>query len=193
MAACVACPLCFHSSFPLVNDLISALLSFLQRPLNCPICNHLAESTQDLRDHLVEHLPSQNRVVTPVEEHNRYVCKQCGVFQTNDILQLRQHVESDHPDRKFLCVHCCKLFKGTLILIYNSNQNLEIKFNGLKFRQVLRYIWEWLIKSEDRLIANTNANFVAKHSLVWDVNKLMKNYINQNHQVQSKALRWTQV
>ena len=113
MATAIACPLCLHSSFSQVNDLVSAFLSFIQRPLFCPLCNHVADTSLAMREHLAQHLTPQHDSVAPAkQEQNKFTCKQCGSFTTNDIAILRLHVESEHPERKFLCVHCCKLFKG---------------------------------------------------------------------------------
>ncbi|KZS14568.1 Zinc finger 813-like protein [Daphnia magna] len=116
MAASVACPLCLHSSFSQVNLFVTAFLNFFERPLNCPLCDHLAGNATALKEHLNEHLTLQhpNAVKTPIDQLDikKYACKQCANFETNDIAALRLHVESEHPERKFLCVVCCKLFKA---------------------------------------------------------------------------------
>ena len=121
MATEVACPLCLNSSFSLVQNFITAFLNFFERPLNCPLCDHLACNATALKEHLNQHLTSQHvrNVKLPSDspqESKKYACKQCGTFETNDIAVLRLHVESEHPERRFLCVNCCKLFKGTYFL-----------------------------------------------------------------------------
>jgi hypothetical protein len=128
MATTVACPLCLHSSFSQVNNFVTAFLNFFERPLNCPLCGHLAASATELKEHLNQHLTplDANNVklalVSP-QDPKKYACKQCGTFETNDIAVLRLHVESEHPERRFLCVHCCKLFKGTYFFISNKELN----------------------------------------------------------------------
>lgn len=119
MAASVACPLCLHTSFSQVNIFVSAFLNFFERPLNCPLCDQLTNNATELKEHLSEHLNYQHAtdVKTPTDQLDtkKYTCKQCGSFETNDMATLKLHVESDHPERKFLCAVCCKLFKGILL------------------------------------------------------------------------------
>lgn len=115
MAAALACPLCLHQGFSHPNQLIQLMLDFLQRPLSCPICGCQASNVSELSKHLVQHsLAFQQQAL-------QFHCKQNGcLFSSTDLAALRLHVESEHPERKYLCVHCCKLFKGTrrnLILI----------------------------------------------------------------------------
>ena len=131
--AAVACPLCNGQSFVHVNNLLVSLANFLQCPLNCPVCGFSATCSSVLSEHLVQHYHSALPPAPPpssslVDHHScsdrngehpagsdtkYYQCQQCNVFRAEDVSALKSHVESEHPDRRFLCTHCCKLFKGT--------------------------------------------------------------------------------
>ena len=170
MATEVACPLCLNSSFSLVQNFITAFLNFFERPLNCPLCDHLACNATALKEHLNQHLTSQHvrnvklPSVSP-QESKKYACKQCGTFETNDIAVLRLHVESEHPERRFLCVNCCKLFKGTYFIVVIISRLLNWRWTYLlnaKLRLALRYIWEWRIRQGVQSTASISVNFAAR-------------------------------
>lgn len=124
--ACVACPLCRNESAFTVNSLLSALVEFLGNPLRCPVCTFAASCSSEMRQHLMEHqsntetpptigsstVPSCLKDAKDATKCSKFQCKLCRVYQTDDLAAWKTHVESDHPDRKFNCPHCCKLFKG---------------------------------------------------------------------------------
>ena len=117
-----SCPVCLHVSFSSVSDYILAFVGFLQRPPTCPLCGALAPDAQSLGQHLLQHLPSEQQQsnVDPVaasHHQTQYGCKKCEKFFTPDLESMKLHVEAEQPDRKFLCIHCCKLFKGKLLIL----------------------------------------------------------------------------
>lgn len=59
--AMLSCPLCCQSCFSSVDLLHASLISVLNRPLMCPICNDVQHSLDDLATHLTQHIvvPSQ--------------------------------------------------------------------------------------------------------------------------------------
>ena len=112
-----SCPVCLNESFSTAGDLILAFVGFLQRPLTCPLCSALAPDASTLSQHLLLHLPPRQSEVVQVstQQQTQYDCKQCQSFHTPDLSALRLHVEAAHPERKFLCVQCLKLFKGMFV------------------------------------------------------------------------------
>ena len=136
--AYVACPLCRNDSGLTVNNLLSALVEFLENPLRCPVCAFTASCSPVMHQHLIQHrsnadadaLPASQSATAhscvkvmsdPVAKCSKFHCKLCPMYQTDDVVAWRTHVESDHPDRKFICTRCCKLFKGKL----SSSVNLQ--------------------------------------------------------------------
>ena len=109
----VACPLCLHPSFNQTNTMLAAFLNFLQRPLRCPLCEFEAVDQTTLILHVVKHLTESMAIPS---KSFQYSCKQCNAFHCQEFSELTSHVESEHPDRKFICSHCCKLFKGSFRL-----------------------------------------------------------------------------
>ena len=118
--ALLSCPLCLQGTISNQSYLISLFLDFLQRPLSCPICAFTAASASELSSHLANHLEPQVKQEDdsgPVQQNEKlYTCKQCkGGFSSTNLTEMKLHAESEHPERKFFCNHCCKLFKGKQI------------------------------------------------------------------------------
>ncbi|XP_031628046.1 zinc finger protein 160-like [Contarinia nasturtii] len=61
MMAMLSCPLCLKSCFSSIDLLRTSLISIINRPLVCPICNDIHHSLDDLATHLTQHIemPSQ--------------------------------------------------------------------------------------------------------------------------------------
>lgn len=61
MMAMLSCPLCCQSCFSSVDLLRTSLISIINRPLICPICNDVQHSLDNLATHLTQHIdvPSQ--------------------------------------------------------------------------------------------------------------------------------------
>lgn len=59
--ALLSCPLCLKSCFSSIDLLRTSLISIINRPLVCPICNDIQHSLDELATHLTEHIevPSQ--------------------------------------------------------------------------------------------------------------------------------------
>ena len=133
----VACPLCQASNFPTAACLISALIKFIDEPLKCPLCACRLQSAASLREHLVNHSHTQQSVkyvenlkgrnlpsdaphpVTQVTNSTiikSFKCRQCS-YEAADIMSLHNHLNAMHPERKFLCNHCLKSFKGNSCLL----------------------------------------------------------------------------
>lgn len=118
--ALLSCPLCLQGTFSNQSYLISLFLDFLRRPLSCPICAFTAASASELSSHLAHHLEPQVKQEDDSgrvqQDEKLFTCKQCkGGFSSTDLTEMKLHAESEHPERKFFCNHCCKLFKGKLI------------------------------------------------------------------------------
>ena len=129
----VACPLCQASNFPTAACLISALIKFIDEPLKCPLCACRLQSAASLREHLVNHSHTQQsgKYVEGLKSRNlpsdaphpvtqvtnstiikSFKCRQCS-YEAADIMSLHNHLNAMHPERKFLCNHCLKSFKGS--------------------------------------------------------------------------------
>ncbi|XP_055296416.1 zinc finger protein 34-like [Sitodiplosis mosellana] len=68
----LSCPLCCQSCFSSVDLLHASLISVLNRPLMCPICNDIQHSIADLATHLTQHIeiPSQIGHSVPARDAN---------------------------------------------------------------------------------------------------------------------------